>query len=436
MNRDRKLTRRDLFRSAVATGTGLAMTRLGLAEASPADGELNVGIIGLGKQGRNLLLQAVKLPGLRFRAICDIWPYHQTYAQRVLKKYHQNPAVYGDYEQMLAQHPDLDAVIIATPDWMHAEQTLACLQTGAHVYCEAAMAHTLSAAREMTRAARTHSRLLQIGLQRRSNPRYQHAVKLIRNEKMLGEITAADVQANAIRTDTVGWPAGKELDAATLKRYGYDSMEQLCNWRWYRACSAGPMASVVGQQIDVLNWYLGTSPQAVLATGGHDTVDLGENFDNVMAVYEYAVGERTVRSACQMLSTSSYGGSFERFFGTDGTLVVSDDGGKGHIFREVQAERREWEDLAHRVDTPAGPAIQLKIGETIMPDGKVPEHVKALLAEAKKNPCQLHLENFFDAIRGRTQLTCPGEVALPATAAALGAIEAAQARKTLDLPAE
>ena len=78
---------------------------------------------------------------------------------------------------MLSDEKDLDAVIIATPDFWHAEQTIACLKAGLHVYCEKEMSNTLEGARKMVQAAKQTGKLLQIGHQRRSNPRYISVLK-------------------------------------------------------------------------------------------------------------------------------------------------------------------------------------------------------------------------------------------------------------------
>jgi len=87
---------------------------------------------------------------------------------------------------LLASHPELDAVLIATPDFKHAEHTVAALKAGKHVYCEKLMSNTVEGARSMVLAARETKKLLQLGHQRRSNPRYLHARdKIVRDAKLL-----------------------------------------------------------------------------------------------------------------------------------------------------------------------------------------------------------------------------------------------------------
>ena len=392
---------------------------------SKAD-ELRVAFIGPGSQGRNLLTQCLKIPGIRFQAICDIWPYHQQYAANILKKYDQPVNVYADYQDLLASEKGLDAAIIATPDWVHAEHTMACLKAGLHVYCEKEMANTLEGCRQMVRAARESGKSVQIGHQRRSNPRYFHALKMIKNDKICGRITHFYGQWNRAQRYDLGWPDGKELDAAALKKYGYDTMDRFRNWRWYRKYSGGPMADLGSHQMDVFNWFLETPPAAVQASGGLDNYEDREWYDNVLALYDYKVGGKNVRGFYQVLNTTSNGGFFETFMGTEGSLMISEDSRKGFVFREPEAKRREWEDEASKVETMGRDAIELKIGETLRPDWTKDPEGQRLLEESKKPPHQLHLENFFNAIRSGTPLSCPPEVAYETAVTVLKANDAVE----------
>ncbi len=100
---------------------------------------------------------------------------------------------------MLAQEKDLDAVIIATPDWLHSPITIACLEAGLHVYCEKEMTNDIEDARKMVLAQRKSGKLLQIGHQRRSNPRYWAVNNLIHKDKIAGNLTHVFGQWNRSR---------------------------------------------------------------------------------------------------------------------------------------------------------------------------------------------------------------------------------------------
>jgi predicted dehydrogenase len=437
----RDLSRREFVQTAAAAGASLVIPPLpGLAQDVPDRGgqsgggrgdgkpaELAVAIIGVGSQGYGSLLNGcLKIEGIRFVAVCDIWPFYQRRAVNLLKKYGQTVNAYVDYREMLEKEPAIDAVLIATPDWMHAEQTIACLEAGKHVYCEKEMSNTLEQAREMVRAARRTGRLLQIGHQRRSNPRYWHAIKLIENDKVLGRITHCYGQWNRARLEEQGWPKGEELDEAVLKQYGYDTMERFRNWRWYRKFSGGAMADLGSHQVDVFNWVLKARPRALLAAGGLDYYKGREWYDNVMAIYEYATAAGPVRAFYQVLNTTSHGGFFETLMGDEGSLVISEDSRIGELFREAGARRREWEAESKTIEKNGREAIELKIGETLDPSGQPTPEGQRLLAESRKPVHQLHLENFFQSIREGTPLSCPAEVAYETCVTVLKANQAVE----------
>jgi len=439
------VTRRAFMQSAASATAGAGLL-LGapawtqetqpVPDTQPSAEELRIALIGAGSQGRNLLTRCLKIPGIRFAAICDVWPYAQRYAANILKKYDQPVRTYADHGEMLAAETDLDAVIIATPDWVHAEQTEACLTAGKHVYCEKEMANTLDGARRMVQAARRTGKLLQIGHQRRSNPRYWHALRMIKKDQILGRVTHVYGQWNRAMRYDVGWPPGEELDAASLEKLGYGSMDQFCNWRWYKRYSGGPMADLGSHQVDVFNWFLESRPRAVMAGGGRDYYPDREWYDNVMALYEYEVADNPVRGFYQVLNTTSYGGFYETFMGDQGTMVVSEDPRLGLIFREVNAPRREWEDEAKKVEAMGRDAIELKIGETLTPQGTPTPEGQRLLAEIQKPIHQLHLENFFRAIREGTPLSCPPEVAYETAVSVLKANDAVETKTRLEFKAE
>jgi predicted dehydrogenase len=437
------LTRRQFVQTAVA-GVGLAASMTAWAQekvesaaaAAGQPGELAIAMIGVGSQGRNLLNNCLKIAGVRFVAICDIWPYHQKYAANILKKYDQPVTVYGDHREMLAKEKSLDAVIVASPDWKHHEHTIDSLKAGKHVYCEKEMSNTLENARAMVLTARETKRLLQIGHQRRSNPRYWHSMKLIENDKVLGRITHCSAQWNRARLEEQGWPKGEELDADTLKRNGYESMDRFRNWRWYRQYSGGAMADLGSHQVDVFNWVLKAHPKTVMAGGGLDYYKGREWYDNVMAIYEYDTPPGVVRGFYQVLNTSSHGGFWECFMGDEGSMVVSEDSRVGQLFREQAAKKREWENESEKIETMGREAIELKIGETLDPSGKRTAEGEKLLAEIKKPVHQLHLENFFDAIRGGGKLSCPGEIGYETAVSVLKANDAVEAGKKLEFKPE
>lgn len=428
------LSRRKFLASAALAGAGVVVTHVPLRRkrvpVTSAVSDINVGLIGAGSQGRILMQLCLKIPGIRFLAVTDVWPYHQQYAANILKRFDQEVSVYADYREMLAKEKGLDAVIVATPDWKHSEQAIACMRAGRHVYCEKEMASTIEDAREMVLASRSTRRLLQIGHQRRSNPRYWHVHNLIRKEGLLGQVTHTFGQWNRAQLLEQGWPSRHVLSEDDLKRHGYDTMFRLRNWRWFRKFSGGPIADLGSHQIDIFNWFLQANPAAVMASGGSDYYKKSEWYDNIMAIYEYRTKEGPVRGFYQVLNTTSHGGYTEAFMGMSGSVVISEDPRVGFFFREPHAQTRSWEDEAEKVKAMERDAIELKIGETRRA-GKVDKKTLKLEAAAQKPAHQPHLENFFDAIRGKAKLTCPAEAAFDTAVTILRTNEAVAAQRRI-----
>ena len=449
------VTRRMFLRSTAAIGAGLVLapTILG-AEEKPADRPLNIGFIGVGTQGQVLLQNCLKIPGLQFRAICDIWPFNQGRTVRTLQKYKQDVRGYADYREMLSAEKSLDAVIIASPDWMHAEHAIACLQAGVHVYCEKEMSNSLEKARQMVVAARETKRLLQIGHQRRSNPRYLHSyAKILQEARLLGRITHVYGQWNrsTASTNPRGWALGADLDDASLKQYGYDSMQRLCNWRWFKKYGGGPLADLGSHQIDVFNWFLGTPPRAVMATGGRDYYKDFELPDNVLALYDFETAAGPVRGFYQVVSTSSARNYFETFMGTDGTLQISESAGACRLFAEGHltplADRHPWQPWADKGyilqekkpddETKKEPEKDKTPDEAIMEVYKSkPPTTFLLRLDLEKSLHMPHLENFFAAIRTGVPLNCPAEVGYETAVSVLRVNEALEAGRRIEFKPE
>ena len=415
-----KMTRRGFLKGATAAGAiAVAAPRVVSGEANAGDDTLNVGILGAGDHGRDLLLHCMKLPGLRFRAVCDVWDFNRTYALRILGKYKHQPNGYVDYRQMVAKEKDLDAVIIATPDGFHAAQTIACLKAGVNVYCEKEMAITVADCRRMVRTARETGKLLQVGRQHRSNARYHRALSLIDEKKALGRITHVAGHWRGHKRETIPWPKKHAVDKARLGEYGFESMEQFRNWRWFEKFSAGPIASLGSHQIDVFNWFLHARPKAVYASGGLDCYRIYEHYDNVSCIFEwdYRLDGRTttVRGNYEILNTTELGGFVEKFTGTEGELAISEIATRGHVLREARAPVADWEkDLE---PLPAGRHGARAYGPIPLTDPKrVYWH---------------HLKNFFDAVRGKGKLACPPEIGFEAALSSLRVNESMKAGQRL-----
>ena len=437
----KNINRRNFVKTGMAAGAGLIIAPMIIKHARANDSnDLNIALLGAGAQGQVLLNACLKIPNIRFKAVCDIWTeYSLKRAHNLLQKYGHELNAYQDYREMLSREKNLDAVLIATPDFWHAPHTEGCLEAGLHVYCEKEMSNTLEGCRRIVRAAKRSVQLVQIGHQRRSNPRYLHCADvLLQKARLLGRITTINGQWNRSVQPDLGWPEKFTIPQAILRQYGYQSMQQFRNWRWYKALGGGPIVDLGSHQIDIYNWFLNAQPVSVFASGGTDYYEKRghEWYDNVLAIYEYQTTDGIVRAYYQTITTNSNLGYYESFMGDEGTLQISESSGRGALYREQTAPAWDkWIEMGYlkspqeAVEKPAAGAV-IDVRETIAP----PKHeLPVVFTDPYHKP---HLENFFNAIRGNEKLNCPVEIGYETAVTVLKVNEAVAAGKKLKFTTE
>lgn len=427
-----------------ALSSAIAETAIGSASLneaplilSPNRNELLVGLIGAGEQG-NILMDAMRyIPGVRVKAVCDIWQYQREQTIGRIRKYGGAAIGYEDYREMLDHEKDLSAVIVATPDWMHAEQTIAAMEAGKHVYCESEMSNLLEQARRMVLAQRRTGKLLQIGRQRRSNPRYIYAIeKLVHETQLLGRITHAYSQWNRSKLEERGWPEKYPVAPEILIQNGYESMRQLRNWRQYKKFSNSPFVELGSHQIDVLAWAFGGPPKSVIITGGIDYYKDREWPDNVMAIFEFENNQGVARAFYQVQTTTGYGAFQEILMGENGSLRLSEVPALGNAAIPELASLKTFEAFTQtRMLLPLPKRIPpKKAANNAFVDVRASKEFEGypLPVQLNKPFPAPHLENFFDAIRLGHALTCPAQEAFRTTAAIFLANEAVGAGRKIE----
>ena len=412
-NETSMISRRDFIgKAAGGISAGLVLGApniLRAAQGEPSE-KIHVALVGFGKQGKVLLDAMSNIPGLHFQAVCDIWDYNlKGGIAKVRALQGHTPKGYADIDEMLATEKGLDAAIVSTPDFWHSPHTVKCLEAGLHVYCEKMMANTIDGARAMVRAMEKTGKLCQIGHQRRSNPRYRYTLEqLIKGKGICGQIVNINGQWNRAVSSSqdIAFNPKLAIKPEILTRYGFKDMHQFMNWRTYRDLSGGPISDLGAHQIDIFNWFLGVSPKSVFASGGNDYFKTREHFDNVMTIFDYETPQGGVRAFYQVLTTTSAGGGYyESFMGTEATINISERSAYTNIYRESSAP--SWDDHVARgflKRQAAAPKVQSD--DAIASYESAAPEAYALPGDLSKPPHQPHLENFFEAVRGKAALNC------------------------------
>ena len=413
------MKRRDFISTGMTLGAGLVVSPiLGDNVAVSSTGkQLRVAIAGCGRQGRALINACLRIPNLRFVAVCDILTSAKNSAKFYLESEDIEVSAYTDYAEMLeTERANLDAVILATPDFVHAGQAVAAMNAGLHVYCESPMATNADEARQMIRTSRSTGTLLQIGYERRSDPRYRHAAeKLVSPESLdllLGEVTHFETQANRRVHSELIWAERDTMSPEFLAKYGYNSMSEYRNWKQYRKYGCGPCATYFSQQFDVLEWFFGVRPSQLHASGGHDHFTFGDCHDNASVLLTYPFPHGPVRGIGRVWTTTSGGGRlpFEHLFGTSGSLQTSMSVEEFRVFAEPGLAK--WNEFLRRGDLKKmnvaaegeDPNL-IRVRET----GNVVTYLVPM--ERPDSVFRLHVENFVNAVFGNEPPNCPGELA-------------------------
>lgn len=140
--------------SAIATAAISAFPAIMNACASPSE-KVNVGLIGCRSMGFSDLKSFLEDGNnVECVALCDVDAnILESRAADVEKMTQKRPLLYADFREML-DNPDIDAVIIGTPDHWHAHMTIMALEAGKHVFVEKPMAHSIEECYAMVRAAK------------------------------------------------------------------------------------------------------------------------------------------------------------------------------------------------------------------------------------------------------------------------------------------
>jgi predicted dehydrogenase len=155
------LTRRSFLKTSATAAAGFLIAErhiLGGPRHIPPNEKLNIAVIGAGGRGMDDI-QGVKSENIV--ALCDVDQQRSAASQKNFPK----AKVHQDFRVMLDKQGDIDAVVVATPDHIHAVAAMAAIQAGKHVYCEKPLTRTVHEARALGKAAAEAKVATQMGNQ-------------------------------------------------------------------------------------------------------------------------------------------------------------------------------------------------------------------------------------------------------------------------------
>jgi predicted dehydrogenase len=331
--------RRDFLKlgSAALASTAVSWSATSYAKVVGANDRVRVGVIGCGDRMKGALIPAFganrKDMNFEFVAVSDIWsrrreegvPYIEKITGCKVDAVRNNDELYA--------RKDIDAVVIATADFQHAQHGIEAVKAGRDAYVEKPTAHTMKDARNFLAAVKQTGKIVQVGTQRRSTPSYQKAYEYIKSGKF-GDIVMVEMTWNVNqpgrwrRPDVV--PLLKEEDTdwtryqLDLPKVPFDARKYL-EFRLFWPYSSGIPDQWLVHQIDTVHWFSGyPHPRSVVANGGiYLWRDGRANWDTMTAVFDYGPEDDMTKGFQVQYSsrfTNSAGGVKELYYSNGGMM--------------------------------------------------------------------------------------------------------------------
>lgn len=319
------LTRRNFLHTAAAATAAATIMSPRTAFGAEANSAIRLGIIGCGGRGTSVISSMVQNTDARIVAAADIFEDRLLAARENLNKVCRekgHPEIEESHfflgsqaYRKLLNLPDVDAVLISTPAFLHPEHLEAAVDAGKHVYCEKPIAVDVYGVERVRRAGKkaTGKVSLAVGFQIRHATPYVEMVRRIQ-EGAIGDIVTiqAYYYAGAIN---ITWRDDVPPAEARLRA-----------WEWYRELSGDILVEQGVHVVDICNWALRTHPLRAVGSGGRKgRKDRGNVYSHYLVHFEYPGDVRVSFHSTQF--DPGYGDVCERFFGTKGIAEAHYTGG-------------------------------------------------------------------------------------------------------------
>jgi predicted dehydrogenase len=319
-----KLSRRNLLH-------GAAIVPFQAVQGTAANSAPTIGLIGSGGRGTYDTSLLVKHTPARLVALCDIFDDRLERARKAIPA--PDAKTYKNYQDLLAS--PVDAVLIATPVFLHPEHFEAAVKVGKHIYIEKPAAVDAAGARRVLRAADSAPRHLNItfGFQQRYGPGYRKARALVESGG-IGPIRMA--HAHFIK----GTFTGEEKPSLPPTTYE----EKIRQWHVWRDTFGDIIVETYCHSIDVLNWFCGGHPERAYGIGGRTVEPRGDISDHCDVTFTYANSVQAVLTGAQ-LTPRFYRNVHELFYGSKGVVETAREYWTHYRDRNDTVTEREPHDI-------------------------------------------------------------------------------------------
>ncbi|QDU89258.1 Inositol 2-dehydrogenase [Pirellulimonas nuda] len=248
------------------------------AFARNVDKRPRVGLIGAGWYGKTDLYALCQVAQVDVVGLAD--PDSKMLDEAALRaarwqESNKQPRTYRDYREMLGNH-GLDIVLIGTPDHWHALPMIQAVQQGADVYCQKPISVDVVEGQAMLAAARRHTRVVQVGMQRRSTPHMVQAIEEVIEPGLLGAIGHVEIccyyhMRDNRKAEDAAPPPHLDYDLWTgpAPMRPYNPLVHPRRWRLFTEYGNGIMGDMGVHMLDMVRWMLKLGwPSRVYSDGG------------------------------------------------------------------------------------------------------------------------------------------------------------------------
>jgi len=268
----------------------------GEAPAAAIKDSVNVGFIGSGIRGKQLIEEFQAVPGMRGVAVADLY---DGCLERAKEQLGDKIETVKDYRKLL-DNKNIDAVVIATPDHLHERITLDALSAGKHVYIEKPMTWSIEEGPRIIAAAKASGKVLQVGSQAKTSALTAKAKELIAGGA-LGKVNM--IRMGNHRNNPEGawvYPIPPDASEKTIdwarflgkrSKRPFDAA-QFFRWRCWWDYSAGVAGDLFVHQFTQLHEMMGTKgPKSAVSQGGIFRWKDGRTVPDIMnSLLEYPQG--------------------------------------------------------------------------------------------------------------------------------------------------
>jgi predicted dehydrogenase len=327
--------------AAVSVGTNVFATEPGnrfveklKRVGAGANDKINIALIGAGGMGTQDTLTALKVPGIKLVAICDLYDGRLEEAK---KKWGADLFTTRSYKEIL-NRKDVDAVIIGTPDHWHQQISVDAMKAGKHVYCEKPMVHGISEGPAVIKAQQETGRIFQVGSQGVSSLGNEKAKQLLK-DGAIGDLNYAEgfwarhsptgAWQYPIPTDASATNVDWETFISNTNKRPFDAM-RFFRWRNYLDYGTGMAGDLFVHLFSSLHFITNSyGPNKIYSAGGlRYWKDGREVPDVLLGTFDYPQSQAhpafNLSLRCNFVDGTS-GTTYLKLVGSEGSMDVTWD---------------------------------------------------------------------------------------------------------------